>query len=281
MSDRYSISEYGRLVEVVRSAVSLRIGPKGETLTRKVRGSSINLPDIDEDKTRKNAEALVRSVLTRERQENALAQLKAAVSEAKSLFTSTHDGFRMAKGAGKGKKMTVSDLYAFSIAAGFCFDFLGPTQERKRAKVAIGVMAPAVQDCGKNLIKLMWKASGYRVADLGASVQPAAWLEEISSHRISVVAVSCMTNKCIGNLERLVKAIANDWPDLPVIIGGIAVNRITAYDLAQRYHIRVHFGQDINDAESVLEKALSRAHWRFRPSSRWRKSNYRLSPKQR
>jgi len=33
-------------------------------------------------------------------------------------------------------------------------------------------MAPARQDCGKNLIKLVWQGAGCEVIDLGANLKP-------------------------------------------------------------------------------------------------------------
>jgi len=82
----------------------------------------------------------------------------------------------------------------------------------------IGVMAPAIQDCGKNLIKLVWKAAGFDVVDLGNTVPPAIWLKEISQRGLSVVGILCMTNRCLGNVRGLLGSFSESNVNLPVII---------------------------------------------------------------
>ena len=165
--------------------------------------------------------------------------------------------FGVAKGSGKGGSITIADLYGFTIAASFCFDSLPHGRHAARERVAIGVMAPAIQDCGKNLIKLVWKAAGFEVVDLGNTVPPATWLNEISQQSLSLIGISCMTNRCLDNVRRLLASLSEHDARLPVIIGGIAVNKLIAFDLTKEYGLPVHYGRDVTDAVAVLEKALA------------------------
>ena len=45
----------------------------------------------------------------------------------------------------------------------------------------------------------------------------------------------------------------------PVCVGGVAINKNIAYDLYKEFGVPVYYGQDINDADAVLTKALNKA----------------------
>jgi hypothetical protein len=152
---------------MIRSAVAYQLDSHGKMRLRRVKGSSISLPEIDEHQTRRNIEILMADMLSKTPKEQVLAGLKKAVSSVKSNYMRIHDGFRVAKGAKRIGSLTVGDVYAFAVAAGYCFDLLPAVNRNPDAKIGIGVMAPAIQDCGKNLIKLMWKSAGFDVVDLG------------------------------------------------------------------------------------------------------------------
>ena len=62
------------------------------------------------------------------------------------LYTETHDGFSQAKGIRRQDRIKVLDMVAFSVAAGYCFE---ASTLQLFNYIAIGVMAPARQDCGK------------------------------------------------------------------------------------------------------------------------------------
>lgn len=246
------------LFENLRSAVVYRADSKGNVLLKRMRGSSIDLPEIDEPATHRKVEFLMKQLLSHASSDIVLSNLRDSVSFVKSLYAQTHDGFRVAKGTDRGRSITVSEVYGFSVAASLCFDLLPPAKRETNASVAIGVMAPAIQDCGKNLIKLIWKVAGFDVVDFGNTVHPESWFGEISRLDLSAVGISCMVNKCIANVRKLLGSLTHRGLRLPVIIGGIATNRLMAFDLANEYGLPVYHGSDVNDAAEVLEKALAK-----------------------
>lgn len=245
------------LTDMIRSAVVCQRDSTGRIQLRKVKGSSISLPMVDEQKTRANIERLMAELLDEMPVEDVLSAIKETISDLKSNYTQTHNGFRMAKGSGKSKSLTIADLYSFVVAAGYCFDFLPVMKHESERRVAIGVMAPSVQDAGKNLIKLVWRAAGFGVYDLGNTVPPADWVEQMVQLAPSAIGISCMTNRCLGNVGRLLASLSEHGVSVPVILGGIAVNKLIAFDLAKEYGLAVHYGRDVTDAERVLEKALA------------------------
>jgi len=238
-------------------AVVYQLEPTGKVKVGRVKGSSISLPAIDEPKTLLNVQSLMSDMVSTLPVDQVLAELKESVCLVKSFYSQTHDGFRVARGTGKGRTITIGDLYSFGIAAGYCFDLLPSEKPDTDTRVGIGVMAPAIQDCGKNLVKLIWRSAGFDVVDLGNTIQPETWLKEISQQKLSLVGISCMSNRCIDNVHRFLWALVQHSLRLPVIIGGIAVNRVTAFNLTREYGIPIYYGQDVNDAVEVLEKALA------------------------
>lgn len=246
------------LAEKILAKVVYNRDLKGEGEKKLVKGSSISLPVIDEDATRREMERLVSQSLLRISTEQLLAELKESVVSMKSSFILSHNGFKSAKGTVSGRKVTVADMYAFSIAAAYCFDSLPRGDRKSDARIGIGVMAPAIQDCGKNLIRLIWTSAGFDVIDLGNTVKPTTWVNEITRYGLSAMGISCMTNKCIDNVRKLFGTLAQIGTKLPVIIGGIATNRVMAHELARDYGIPVYYGQDVKDAVEVLEKALAK-----------------------
>jgi hypothetical protein len=188
------------LVERILSTIVYQVHADGKVRQQRAKGSSIDLPEVNHQETQKRVATLISRLLIQDPAEKVLSRLKAAVLSIKSFYTQTHDGFRVAKGSASRCKITIGDIYAFSITACYCFDFIPVTKSEDGDLIGIGVMAPAIQDCGKNLIKLIWKAAGYNVLDLGNSLRPEAWLEEIEKNDFSGIAISCMSNKCLDNV---------------------------------------------------------------------------------
>jgi methanogenic corrinoid protein MtbC1 len=242
---------------MIRLAVVCQRDSTGQIHLRKVKGSSISLPMVDEQRTRAKIEQLMTGLVDQMPVEGVLSAIKETISDLKSNYTQTHNGFRVAKGSGKSKSLTIADLYSLVVATSYCFDFLPVTKYETERRVAIGVMAPAVQDAGKNLIKLVWRAAGFEVHDLGNTVPPADWVKEMVSLVPSAIGISCMTNRCLSNVRRLLASLSEHGASVPVILGGIAVNKLIAFDLTKEYGLPVHYGRDVTDAVAVLEKVLA------------------------
>jgi predicted metal-binding protein/methylmalonyl-CoA mutase cobalamin-binding subunit len=244
------------LVDLIRSTVSYSKDPGGEIIIRRAKGSSIRLPVINQAETRENANTLAKTLLSEMSVADVLDALKRSVTQVKSDFIRAHDGFRVARGARRGSVLTIGELHAFAVAAGYCFDSLPRTKGDSGVRVGIGVMAPAVQDCGKNLIKLIWKTTGHEIIDLGNTVKPKNWLNAILHKKLSVVGISCMTNKCIDNLRKLLSLLVQSAAEIPIIVGGVAVNKVIAFNLGDEYGINIYYGKDICDAAEILQKSL-------------------------
>ncbi len=68
--------------------------------------------------------SLVQSLLKKSDAESVRQQLRTAICDIKALYTETHDGFSQAKGIRRQDRIKVSDMVAFSLAAGYLFEFV-------------------------------------------------------------------------------------------------------------------------------------------------------------
>ena len=243
-------------VDQIFQSIEYQLDNKGEILFQK-QGSSYRIPIIDEDKTKKNVKVIIEDILARESLDRTIGKIKNAISHIQFLYILSHDGFRIAKGIHKDEKITVRDIYSFSVAARYLFELLPKKKKASPVMICTGVMAPAVQDSGANLIKMIWETAGNDVIDLGIKVRPEDWINAIDKRQLSLISVSCMTNKSIKNLNKLLKKLSQRDEKIPVVTGGIAVNKIIANDFSEKYNLPLYFVQGINDADSVLLKALS------------------------
>ncbi len=81
--------------------------------------------------------SLVQSLLKKSDAESVRQQLRTAICDIKALYTETHDGFSQAKGVRREDRIKVSDMAAFSIAAGYCFETLPPASHSTGYRIAI------------------------------------------------------------------------------------------------------------------------------------------------
>lgn len=222
-----------------------------------VKQKGIELPVINEKKTKQNIQNLLDNLYQETSPEEVFKKLMDSVSYVKKWFMGTHNGFRQAAGVSDEEKIYLPDIFAFSTAAAYCFELLPETEKTIDSRVGIGVISPAGQDCGKNLIKLVWKSVCRNVIDIGINVKPKEWIDGICEHNLSVVGVSCMVTGCIDNLEETLKLINEKELDVSLCIGGIASSGQIAQDLSQKFNIPIYYGRDINDAENVLSRAVA------------------------
>ena len=232
-------------------------GVDGTPSLQRVTGSTMSLPIINEEATNEKIQSLKNNLSRTMPLEELHKQLVNTIIDIKALYNRTHDGFRIAAGIQKKDRLTVSDVYLLSTAAFLLLRELPNRSEVNRSSIILGVMAPAIQDCGKNLIGVLWEAEGYRVVDIGVKVSPSAFLKAARNENSDAVAISCMTNRAVPNIEKFLGLLRSRGVDIPVVIGGIAASRIMAYDLSRAYGLRVYYGQDLNDAGDTIRKALA------------------------
>ena len=116
----------------------------------------------------------------------------------------------------------------------------------KRSRVCIGTVQGDHHDIGKNIVVMMLRASGYDVDDIGASCGADRFVEAVSGGARAVLC-SMLITSCGRHLEEIVERFVSR-PDIPVIIGGAAVNEGFAREIGA-----FACGADANDAARILD----------------------------
>jgi len=247
------------LISKIFEALIFQKKDTGENLKRTYSGSNVKIAQLDELKTRENIQAVATEMLEQHTQEGLLDIIRESVRIVKHRYDISHNGFRANKK--HPDFITIDEFTTFFGGLSYLYDIIVSKVKIEHCfgKIGIGVIAPAIQDIGKNIIRMEWISGGYDVIDLGRKVKPLDFLAKIIENTFDAIGISCMRNECIENLDLLLQQMNEKKISIPVIIGGIAVNPVTAYTLTNRYKIPVYYCKDVSEAESVLKNALNKA----------------------
>ncbi|MGB9803606.1 corrinoid protein [Desulfofundulus sp.] len=118
-----------------------------------------------------------------------------------------------------------------------------------KGQVVMGVVQGDVHDIGKNLVKIMFEASGFEVHDLGKDVPLEKFVEEQLRTDSEIVALSAMMTTTMVGMKDIIKAIKEKNPRARIMIGGAPVTD----EIADR------FGADgyAKDASNALKEAIN------------------------
>jgi len=130
------------------------------------------------------------------------------------------------------------------------------TATGEKETVVIGVVEGDVHEIGKNLVRVMLEADGYRVIDLGYDVEPERFLEQIRSSSATVLALSTMMTTTLPNMRRTVE-LAHDMEPRPVVIlGGAPMSAELATEMGAD-----GFGSNAAEAPELLRCLLGTVPW--------------------
>lgn len=155
----------------------------------------------------------------------------------------------------------IPERYFFCWALNYAYDYWRrkyPAARREDRRAAIVVISPGRGDRGKNIIRLCWLRAGYEVVDFGKNVEPAEIVGRCATERIQALGIACVVSEARENLGKMFAAHVDALRNLPVIIGGIAVDRFVAQDLRQTWQSPVYYCLDLHEAVPVLRQAIAR-----------------------
>jgi methanogenic corrinoid protein MtbC1 len=95
---------------------------------------------------------------------------------------------------------------------------------KRRGIFILGTVAGDLHDIGKNLVGMMVEGAGWELIDLGDDVSADKFVNAIDNHPESVIGLSAMLTTTMTNMDGIVKAIKETYPDQKVIIGGAPLN---------------------------------------------------------
>ena len=95
---------------------------------------------------------------------------------------------------------------------------------KRKGIFIIGTVAGDLHDIGKNLVSMMIEGNGWEVIDLGTDVKSEKFIEAIKAHPGCTVGLSALLTTTMPNMEKTVRDLKTQLPDVKVIIGGAPVN---------------------------------------------------------
>lgn len=103
--------------------------------------------------------------------------------------------------------------------------FFTSGEVKRKGKFIIGTVAGDLHDIGKNLVAMMVEGSGWEVIDLGVDVNSDKFIQNIKSSNATAVALSALLTTTMVNMEKIVKDIRGQVPEIKICVGGAPVNQ--------------------------------------------------------
>jgi len=118
-----------------------------------------------------------------------------------------------------------------------------------KGKIVIATVYGDVHDIGKNLVASILRNQGFDVIDLGKQVAISAIADAVRREKPDAVGLSALLVTTSKQMGECVKEFARLGIDVPIIIGGAAVNkdfasRISVLDDGGRYAPGVYYAKD-------------------------------------
>lgn len=139
--------------------------------------------------------------------------------------------------------------------------YLPKDQHISRGKVLLATVAGDVHDIGKNLVKTILQNNGYEVHDLGKQVPNTTIVSRAKEFGADVIGLSALLVTTSRQMEYCVEELYRSGLNIPVIIGGAAINRLFARRISwigteDIYQPGVYFANDAFDGLQLVEGLL-------------------------
>ncbi|MCX6639920.1 MAG: corrinoid protein [bacterium] len=93
-----------------------------------------------------------------------------------------------------------------------------------KGTILIGVVEGDFHDIGKNIVKIMLEAAGFRLVDLGKNLGVAQFLESAKHEKPQIVALSTLMTTTMDSMAEITQQLHAGFPEIKVMVGGAPVN---------------------------------------------------------
>lgn len=129
-----------------------------------------------------------------------------------------------------------------------------------KGTVVLGTVYQDVHSIGKDLVKTLLENYGYKVVDLGVQVNSDDFVAEVKKNNATALGLSALLVQTSTHMIEISKKLKNEGIDIPILIGGAAVNLKHAYYVAMRgedakeeLNSNVFYCKSAMDAVKVLD----------------------------
>ncbi|OPY32526.1 MAG: Trimethylamine corrinoid protein [Methanomassiliicoccales archaeon PtaU1.Bin124] len=125
---------------------------------------------------------------------------------------------------------------------------------RNSHRVIIGVVEGDVHDIGKNIVKTMLTAAGFKLVDLGKDISDEEFVKAAKKHHPFAVALSTLMTPTMDSMKETVDALIESGirADLKIIVGGAPTSQEFADEIGADLH-----GMNAQDAVAKLKSAMN------------------------
>lgn len=106
----------------------------------------------------------------------------------------------------------------------------------RKGTILIGVVDGDFHDIGKNIVKLMLEASGFRIHDLGKNVPTEEFLSSTRDTKPQIIALSTLMTTTMDSMADIVSALTRDNPEVKIMVGGAPVNSDFARSIGAHFY---------------------------------------------
>lgn len=112
---------------------------------------------------------------------------------------------------------------------------LSKTGEKRESKgiVVIGTVYGDIHSIGKDMVATLLKAEGFEVHDLGASVEPQVFIDEVKSKNADILAMSALLTVTAPEQNKTIELLKKEKirDKVKVIVGGAPITQKFANDI--------------------------------------------------
>lgn len=135
------------------------------------------------------------------------------------------------------KKYFVSEVIVCADTLNIGVKYLQKKYPRKnnnnKVKIVFGVVEGDLHEIGKNIVKIMFEAAGFKVFDLGVNVKAKDLIEKAKQENAHIIALSTMMTTTMIKMKEVVQLLKLEKIDQKpkVIIGGGCINEQYANEI--------------------------------------------------
>lgn len=131
-------------------------------------------------------------------------------------------GERFSKGTAYIPDLMISSK-AMTEASKLLKPFFDSGEASIKGKFIIGTVQGDHHDIGKNIIKMALEGNGYQVIDLGTNVTTEKFAQTYKENIGTPIGMSALLTTTMQNMEKSVKALKEQFPEIKIFIGGAPV----------------------------------------------------------
>lgn len=96
------------------------------------------------------------------------------------------------------------------------------SERETKGEIILGTVKGDIHDIGKDIVKFMLEANGFKVHDLGVDVPVEDFVEALKTHKAKIVALSGFLSLAFNSMKETVDAFKEEGlrGDIKVMIGG-------------------------------------------------------------